>query len=199
MKKLVVAIFCVVILAVTVVSVYALIDVNRVIIINSREVKFDNPLYVIEDRTYVPIRELCNKLGIPVLWNSEKGQISLDINNKEVPHNETEANAVLSNGVIPNAETAKSIAKTILESCIGKPVEYQEDGYEFYLTVEFSEKQNLWIVTQYARYNGKPFGGGNISPIIYLNKSTGEVTRINLESSWDKIIEAHKAKLGNSY
>ena len=197
MKKLLISLICVTILAITVVSVYAFIDINQILIIGTKEVKFDNPIYVIDDKTYVPIRELCDKLGIPISWDSEKRQVKVDINNKEIPHNNTVANAVLENGVIPNEETAKTIAKSILESCIGKPVEYKVDGYEFYLTVDFSEEQNSWVVTQYAKYNGNSFGGGNVSPVIRLNKSTGEVVGINLESSWDRIIEAHKKQLGN--
>lgn len=192
MKKLIISFVCTVTLAVIAVSAYAFADANQTVIIGTKEVKFDNAIYVIDDKNYVPVRELCDKLGIPVLWNGENGQITVDINRKEIPHNDTTANAVLKNGVIPDAETAKNVAKSILESCLGKPVEYKDDGYEFYLTAEFSEKQNSWTVTQYAKYNGEFFGGGNVSPVICLNRSTGEVVGINLESSWDKIAIEHK-------
>ena len=53
----------------------------------------------------------------------------------------------------------------------------------------------MWIVTQHAKYNGNSFGGGNVSPIICINKATGEVVSINLESSWDTIVEAPKEKI----
>lgn len=194
MKKLFILLTCIVVLTITAISVHAFINIKQTLIIGTKEVEFDNPIYVINDRTYVPIRELCDKLGIPILWNSKNGQIKVDINNKKIPYDQTEANTDLTNGVIPNAETAKSVAKTILESCMGKPVEYKEGDYEFYLTVDFSKEQNSWVVSQYAKYRGDFFGGGNVSPMIRLNKSTGEVVDINLESSWDKIIQAHQMK-----
>ena len=194
LKKLFVLFTCIIVLMITAVSVHAFINKNPIMIIGTEESEFDNPIYVINDRTYVPIRELCDKLGIPILWNSENRQITMDINNKKVPYDQTEANADLTNGVIPDADTAKSVAKTILESCMGKPVEYKEGDYEFYLTVDFSNEQNSWVVSQYAKHRGDFFGGGNVSPMIRLNKSTGEVIDINLESSWDKIIQVHQMK-----
>ena len=197
MKKLIITAACIIVFTVAVISAYAKSEANQTMVIGTQEVKFDNPIYLIEDMTYVPIRELSEKLGIPISWNNEKGRVELDINNKEVAHNETVANAVLVNGVIPDEETAKAVAKTILEACIGKPVEYEEDDYEFYLTVSFSDARNMWIITQYAKYNGNSFGGGNVSPVICINKATGEVVAINLEPAWDTIIKAHKERINS--
>lgn len=193
MTKKITTIVCIIFLSATIISVYALTDANHVITIGLKETRLDNPIYLIDDRTYVPIRDLCDEMGIPVLWDSEKEQVKLDINNKRVHYRDTEANAVLENGVIPNAETAKVIAKTIFETCMCKSVEYtDEDGYEFYLNVSFSEEQNSWLVYQDVKYRGNSFGGGNVSPIIRLNRATGEVMGINLEQAWDSIIEEHK-------
>ena len=160
------------------------------------DVEFIDGVYISDGKVYVPIQELSEVLGVPVVWNDETKQLEYPIASKEVLHNETESNTALSNGVIPDEEAAKSIAKIIFESCLGKPVEYQENGYELYLTVDFSEARNVWIVVQWAKYNGEFFGGGNnISPRIMLDKSTGEVISIDLELSWDRIIAGHQEYL----
>lgn len=155
---------------------------------NEQQMKFNNPVYIVDDLTYVPLREFSEKLGIPVKWINDKQQIVLEINNRSVLYDKNiEANQCLENGVIPDKQAAKSVAKSILEACTGKPMEYKEGDYEFFLAVDFSEAQNCWLVTQYAKCKDEFFGGGNVSPHIRINKSTGEVISINLEPSWDVI------------
>ena len=102
-------------------------------------------------------------------------------NNKNI-----EANCCLENGVIPDAETAKNVAKSILEGCTGRAMEYIDGDYEYYLAVVFYKKANYWSITQLVKYKGEFFGGGNnMSPNILINKSTGEVILINLHPAWD--------------
>lgn len=61
-----------------------IVEQNKTIKIGTEEVKFTNDLYKIDDKIYVPIRELSEKLNIPVNWNEEKGRVELSINNKHV-------------------------------------------------------------------------------------------------------------------
>lgn len=197
MKKLIILICFMFVVMIDVVFAYnSFLITNNSILKGIQEIKFDNPIYLIDDLTYVPLRELTENLGIPVMWNNEKRQVILDINNKEVLYDKnSKANENLVNGVIPDEETAKNVAKSILEACTGRQVVYQDGDYEFYLSASFSEKQNCWFVVQYAKYKGEHFGGGNVSPIIQLNKSTGEVMSINLDFAWDKMIEFHQHKI----
>ena len=185
-----------ILLLTTVFSVCVLSNENYSIIIGQKETEFENPIYIIDNRMYVPLREFGEKLRIPVSWDSEKNQATFDTFHKKVLYNENfEANGVLENGVIPDKETAKKVAGAILESLLGSPVEFKQNGYEFFLGVSFSEPQNSWLVTQYAKYNGGPFFAGNVSPIINLSKSTGEVLGINLTDSYKEYRKRAEAGL----
>lgn len=196
MKKIIKLVVILILLFAVNVFAYNYISESRNLILkNEQPIKFNNPIYTVDDLTYVPLREFCEKLGISLKWNQDRQQIVLDVNNKTVLYDKNiEANHCLENGVIPDEEAAKKVAKSILEACTGKPMEYKDGDYEYFLTVDFSETQNCWLVTQYAKYKGEFFGGGNVSPHIRINKSTGEVIYINLDPSWDGIRQVHQTE-----
>ena len=141
------------------------------------------PIYESEDRVYVSVRDMCDNLGIPIEWDEENREINVDMYNKKVPvSDETEYKE---EGVIPDEETALAVGKTILEKYIGEPVEYETEDKIYYLEVTYAERENAWVIYQTYKYKNPDWGwagSGIISPSINLNKSTGEVIRINTDS-----------------
>lgn len=140
-------------------------------------------IYINNDRTYIALRDMCDKLNIPLEWNSEKREIKIDIYNKKVPiSNNT---LFRENGVIPDEETALSIGRIILEKYMGKSLEYETDEKKYYLKATYIKESNSWDVTQFFDYkDGRGWTGSGIYlPNIKLNKNTGEVIYINTYSS----------------
>ncbi len=200
MKKTVCLVaFVTLLFAVNVFAYNCINDTDNLILKNGQQMDFDNPVYTIDNLTYVPLREFSEKLGIQVNWIEHKRQVVLDTNHKKVLYDkDIKANSCLENGVIPDELTAKNVAKAILESCTGRPMEYKDGDYEYYLETSFFEPSNCWIVTQYATYKGEFFGGGNVSPHIQINKLTGEIISVNLNPSWDKIRQGHQSIMSNT-
>ena len=85
-------------------------------------------------------------------------------------------------------EIAYNIGKILLEKYSGKSLEYVKDNKTFYLTVDFHEETNTWLVYQTFKYNEEggwiASGSGLYVPSIELNKNTGEVISINTYSSF---------------
>lgn len=48
------------------------------IVINGKEEKFINPIVAIDGRTYAPVRELCEKLGIYLSWDELEKAVMID-------------------------------------------------------------------------------------------------------------------------
>lgn len=199
MKKILCLVFFVaVFLAVNVFAFNCINNNENLILENGQQMEFNNPVYTIDNLTYVPLREFSEKLGILVDWIEDKSQVVLDTNHKKVLYNDNiEANSCLENGVIPDEKAAKNVAKAILESCTGRPMEYKDGDYEYFLKASYFESINSWLVVQYATYKGESFGGGSISPYIWINKSTGEVVEINLNPFWDELRQGHQKIMGN--
>jgi len=49
------------------------------VLLNGNNLQFDNPVVTINDRAYVPLRELADNLGMNVVWNEEKQQVELGV------------------------------------------------------------------------------------------------------------------------
>jgi len=59
------------------------------VLVNGKEATFRQPIFCIQNRTYVPLREVAETLGMNVNWNDEKKEITIEqatnlANNKEI-------------------------------------------------------------------------------------------------------------------
>ena len=151
--------------------------------IGQNDVKLQYPAYIHNDRLYVSIRGLCDKLGIPIEWNSENGEVKLNVNNKKVTV--SDKTVYNDDGVIPDEKTAIAVGKIILERYAGMPMEYKTDSRIYYLRAEYLKDENAWIVVQNFK-NINPESGGSTDfadfANVKLNKNTGEVLYINTYS-----------------
>ena len=146
--------------------------------------ELDNPTYVINDRIYVPLRDMCTELGIPVEWDSSSKTANLDIYNKKTPV--SDRTKYKDEGVIPDEEAAIAIGKIILEKYAGKPMEYETDTLLYRVKARYFEQDNSWVVFQ--GLERKHLNGGGVMEFVEhaqvkLNKSTGEVMFINTYST----------------
>lgn len=140
------------------------------------------PVYMINDRIYVSLRDFCDELGIPLKWNDEKNEVEIDKYNKNVQVcNKTE---LKDEGVIPDANTALIIGKAILEKYAGKPMEFETSDKIYFLKADYFKENNSWIVYQtYKNKNGEIWAAEGIPiPSIAINKSNGEVLYINTDT-----------------
>lgn len=155
--------------------------------IGAEVLQFENDLYNINGKTYVPVRELADYLKIPIDWDSNSEMVSLDTNHKQV--HVPEKTEYKPEGVIPDEETAYQVGKIILETYAGKSLEYETDEKIYYLAVEYRENVNAWCVYQTFDYKN---GDSWVAEILYvpavvLNKNTGEVVSINTYASFDNL------------
>lgn len=165
----------------TIVMANNMYTIDNVIEIGSEEVEFKNDIYNIDGKTYVPIRELSEKLRIPIEWDEEKNRVELLTDYKFV--HTPEKMTLKEEGVIPDEQTAYEIGKIILEKYAGRPLEYEKGNKIYYLSVRYQKEYNLWRVQQSIKY--KVGGGGSSGvyvPGVTLNKNTGEVISINTYS-----------------
>lgn len=164
---------------------------SNTIRIDNEDVKFTNDIYIIDNKTYVPLRELAEKMRIPIEWNEEKGQAELLTYFKTV--NVGDRTEFKEEGVIPDAETAYQIGKIILEKYTGTPMEYETDEYIVYLRTTYYEHLNVWYVSQTFKFKdenrGWASGNSVYSPTVYLNKDTGEVIALNTYSTLEEVME----------
>lgn len=132
--------------------------------------------------TYVPLRECAEQLGFQVEWDGEARCVKVDTTHKNVQHLETNTEAVAEQGVIPDKETALAVGKIILEKNLGRSVEYKDGDRELRLEADYYTVLNGWKVYQVGTYEGISYYGTNRhTPFVVLNKSTGEVTYIDLD------------------
>lgn len=153
--------------------------------IENRNVQLDEPLYIKNDRLYVPLRNMCDTLGIPIEWDDNTKEATLNVYDKSIKvSSKTELNE---EGVIPDGETALAIGKAILESYMGRPVEYETETEIFYLRAEFLQEKNAWRVIQNFKFKDGIAGGidGGEFINIEINKNTGEVLYINTYSTFE--------------
>lgn len=137
--------------------------------------------------TYIPLRECAEKLGYQVEWDQERQQIKIDTSRRNVQDLRTNTEGVAEQGVIPDEETALAVGKIILEKALGQPVEYQIGDRKLWLSADYYPVYNEWRVSQAGTYEGDFFYYTNyFTPMVALNKSTGEVTRIDLEPKAEK-------------
>ena len=153
--------------------------------IGSSTEKIQYPLYMNDNRIYISLRNICDELGIPLKWDDERREATVDIYNKKL--NVSDKTPIKEDGVIPDKETAYTVGKVILEKYAQKPLEYETDEKNYYLIVEFSEQYNSWIIRQTFEFKDKESGwaGGDglYTPFVILSKNTGEVLYVNTYSS----------------
>lgn len=183
MKKIILS-MVVLIIVVPMVAIAANIVVsNNTVKIGNDNVRFKNNIYLIDEKTYIPIRELSEKLRIPISWDEEKHMVELLPNLKTI--RVSEDTELKSGGVIPNKEIAYKIGKVILEEYIGKSLEYETEKGSFFLKTTYHPKDNTWRISQECKYKKGGGGGTGIySPTIVLNKNTGEVIYISTYSAF---------------
>lgn len=139
---------------------------------------------LMNEKTYVSIRELAEKFNVPIKWDSTNKEVIVSTELKQVElSDKTEFKP---NGVIPDKETAYKIGKILLEEYMGQQIEYTTEDKVYFLNVEYREKDNVWIISQRFEYtNGLQwtYGDSIYIPTIMINKNTGEVVYINTYSS----------------
>lgn len=156
---------------------------SNVIRMGVENIEFSNDLYMIDEKMYVPIRELSEKMRIPIMWDEEKGQLELLTDFKEVSVNDK--TELKEKGVVADESVAYQIGKIILESYTGETLEYETDERIYFLQVQFQEKSNSWRISQTYKFkNNKGWTSGDAfyTPTVVLNKNTGEVISINTYS-----------------
>jgi hypothetical protein len=107
MKKYVITIciiFCIIsITSVPVISAnvhqFIINQVDYRILINEEHVDFNSPLITVDNRLYVSLRELSEFLGYEVLWNGERGEVSLKSEELTEKMFYTSFEGILSSGV----------------------------------------------------------------------------------------------------
>ena len=175
MKKVCILIFL--ILTVLYIGVFAntnFLNQKNSLIIGASEVQFDNDFYNVDGMIYVPIRELSEKLCIPIKWNAMKNQVELLVHEKQVVVEDK--TKLKESSVIPDEETAINVGKIILEKYVGKSLEYETEKGVFKIRASYHPRDNSWRVEQCCDY--KVGGGGgtaNYLPVVVLNRNTGEV------------------------
>lgn len=149
--------------------------------VDHKTLELEHEPLIVDGVTYVPLRECAEKLGFNVEWNGETRCIDVDTYHKEILNKKDEAEIIDEQGIIPDEETALAVGKAILESAMGRSVEYRDGARELYLTATYYPFDNNWRIDQLGKYEGRFWSGGNYNaPFVALNKNTGEVTYIDL-------------------
>jgi len=154
--------------------------------LGNSDINVKNTAYLKDNSIYVPLRGICNELGMSVSWNNEKKEATIDKYSKKV--NVSHKTVFKEEGVIPDEEIALIVGKTILEKYAGRNMEYESDENIYYLTVIDCPEENAWIVVQnFERKN--PMSGGSTDygdfANVKISKSTGEVIYINTYSTYE--------------
>ena len=164
------------------VAMQAISEAGVELVVDSETQHLEHEPLLLDGVTYVPLRECAENLGFSVEWDEETGHIEVDTNRRNVQHLETNTEVISEQGVIPDEETALAVGKIILEKALGQSVEYQDGDRELHLHANYYTKLNSWMVYQAGTYEGESYYWTNRpTPFVALNKSTGEVTCINLD------------------
>lgn len=179
MSKFKKAIICISLSLFTIVNIYAAEKNNYVIQVGKEELKFENEPILYNDKIYVSIRELCEKQGIPIIWDETNNKVILDVSKKKVKV--SPKTVYKESGIVPDEETALSIGKTILEKYSDREVEYESENGYYYLSASYTENDDTWLVKQNFKIKNGTYNTGDLVyvPYIKLRKSTGEVVGIN--------------------
>jgi len=145
------------------------------IIISGQEASFENQIYNENGRLYVPLREFCDKINTPVLWDEEKNSAFVLSSNEFLLGADTEKK-----DVIPDEETAKSIGKIIMEKYMGRKLE--NNMHEFYAY----PVEDLWCVQLVYSEKSHTYGGDMQHLVtIRLSRKTGAAVFISTNSDID--------------
>lgn len=151
------------------------IKVQYPIIMNGKETDKDVPMVSIEDRVYLPIRAMCEVLGIEIAWK-EEGRVEITKNRVDAENDRIEMGhydiggwkKVDSVDFEMTKETALAIANDIF---------LQVKGKEFLLET-FARIDEIDNGTCYSIYRYTPpmIPGGELS--IIIRKSDGKILRM---------------------
>lgn len=157
------------------------------LIVDYETQRFEHEPLVLDGVTYVPLRECAEKLGYQVEWDQVRQRIEVDTSRRNVKDLRTNTEDIIEQGVIPDEETALAVGKIILEKALGQSVEYQDGDRKLWLEADYHTAYNEWWICQVGSYEGELCYWTNyFTPFVALNKSTGEVTRIDLEPTAEK-------------
>ncbi len=189
MKKVLIGLSSIFVLLITF-SVFALQEDNCRIKLGNEILTMKYPIIMQNDRVYVSLRDICNKLSIPISWNDAENEAYADIYNKKIPT--SKKTEYKDDGVIPDAETAYQIGKIILEKYINQPVEYETENVSYKLETKFLEAENAWRVYQQLTIKkGYTIGirpGTTIDNVeIKLNRNTGEVLYLSTYGTFSNL------------
>ena len=153
------------------------------------------PIVSIDDRTYVPIRELCENMNYTVDWNEEQKLIALSEKIEDLPEIDninSEKNGVLMGGTqytyVPDEKFSyveQSEFKSLYhleKGIISSPqiaAEYAnlilKAGDDEIVFVSYDREEDVWVVSARLK-ESKPFHSGR--PEIIIRRSDGKVLGI---------------------
>jgi len=176
---------CIVILLACVVFVAAFDVADFHLTAGWQEAEFKKPIVVKNGSAYVPLREFCEFLKIPVSWDGATRTITVDPYRKSVgilgatEHSKHE--------MVPDKETAIALGRIFLEVYTETQMEYETTENIYYLDAMEDPAQNAWIVYQtYDMKNGGGWASSVLTPCVWINRNTGEVLAITPESTlWE--------------
>lgn len=146
--------------------------------IGMKQAHFSDGVYIKNDKIYVPLRELCDNLNIPIEYDSTNKQVFLNIYKRSSEHymntNKKE------DGIITDEETAVAVGKIILEKYSGKETEYETEDAIYYLKAKYSETDNAWLVYQDVKFKGtKGWSVEGAYPMyVGISRCNGEILTI---------------------
>lgn len=153
--------------------------------------ELEEPVYIKDGTTYVALRDFCSATGTQVEWDEEKQTIQLNPYYYQVPVYDKYKTwgTEKEEGVIPDEETAMKIGKIILETYLGRELEYETEDKVYFLECMYFPKENAWSVYQTCRYkDGRPLGIGDGQSIsVTLNKMNGHVQFLSIDSSAEEL------------
>ena len=168
MKKIIIFTVAIIFMINTVVFAASLIISETKVLVLGKEEKFENDIYNDNGKIYVPVREFCEKLNIPIEWDEKNKSIKVEAANMVIRSDSTEEK-----DMIPDEETAINVARIILEKHMERKIENNMyelsaslDGDEWHVYLDFSKKSNSF---------------SSHTPLIcvYLSKITGAVKYIS--------------------
>ena len=164
------------------------------VIINGETITFDQPPIIKNDRTFVPIRTICEKLGAEVTWvadekradiSSPDGNISLYIG-YAVPRINGVSTIIDAAPFIENGRTLVPIR--VISQTLGSSVDW--DGENRSITIAKVQKPDISTYSEYLLDSGKaivydaPYGGEFKTP--YINLKSAAKINDEIKSAYDE-------------
>jgi len=189
------------------------ITVNRVsydVIIDGESIALDNLLLKYNNRVYVSIRELSELFGYTVLWNGERGEITLESDEYRNKMKDTSFAGVLANGIGYNFIEDEFdfekfcerngyslfreldtlvLAQTPAEAAEGgqyhlhPPLQSMKEGFEerFAINVRYCSVTDNWIL-ELVLLDAEPFSVLGLPMVLAINRSDGAMALYRSDS-----------------